>query len=279
MKLNYQLLKKITKKQLLNLIREAYIDSLGQPLNDPYVEGDELIGQRVWVHTNRSNRNLDRNGMIGIYSTNEKGNKTGSPIGYTNAIRLKNAEFFASDRGTARISNTGKRTLVAGVSGDVVSTNEESVPPSGFMEVSFNPFLGLSYFWLTRDDELLRHLSGLASSAKDPRKKQAISKMNPMTIGGGWNLWVKGPVTEEVPGGPERVVAAEEVYFAPTAKPAKAIAPATQDAEQQTRFNVDPEYKPSTKRGPYRPRQAKNNPDQQRLVQEVMNYLLRELKK
>lgn len=144
---------KITKARLRQIIKEEveaieekYYDSLKDVEN--YVDADELVGQRLWVHTNRTHRNQGRNGMIGIYGVNRRGNKTGSPLYYTNCIRLSSPIVFqvAGGKSVQTIKDTGKRTLVAGVSGTVIETREEEGPGSDFEVVKFDPF-GKGFFF------------------------------------------------------------------------------------------------------------------------------------
>tara|TARA_R100000908_G_C3754304_1_gene148650 strand:+ start:298 stop:2253 length:1956 start_codon:yes stop_codon:yes gene_type:complete len=157
---------KINKSDLLQMIREAYYESLKPPRIVPtapeaaYVEGDDLIGQRVWLHTNRTNRNEGRNGMVGIYNSSPRGTRTGSPIAYTNAIRLEPPiRFQTSESGAKQIVKTGKRTLVAGVSGVVTKTNEvDPAVLSEFEEASFHPAVG--HFFSVTDPEQKEILSG-----------------------------------------------------------------------------------------------------------------------
>ena len=157
---------KISKSDLLQIIREAYYESLKPPRVVPtapeaaYVEGDELIGQRVWVHTNRTNRNEGRNGMVGIYKSSPRGTRVGSPIAYTNVIRLEPPiRFQSSETGAKQIVKTGKRTLVAGVSGVATNTNEvDPATLSEFEEVSFHPAVG--HFFRVTDSGQEEVLSG-----------------------------------------------------------------------------------------------------------------------
>ena len=67
MKLLKNQIKQIIKEEIKSVIDEMYYDSLKDVKN--YKDTDELIGQRVWTHTNRSHRSQGRNGMIGIYGT------------------------------------------------------------------------------------------------------------------------------------------------------------------------------------------------------------------
>lgn len=130
-----------------NALVEKFYDSR-KPV-DGYIDASELSGQRLWVHTNRTHRNQGYNGMIGIYGTNSKGKRIGSPLNYTNEIRLKNPIVFeTSERGSERITNTGKRTLVAGVSGVVVETEGNN---SEFSRIEYLPEVG--YFFDVSDPE------------------------------------------------------------------------------------------------------------------------------
>jgi hypothetical protein len=139
-------------------LQEVYYDSL-KPVEN-YRDADDLIGQRLWAHTNRTHRNQKRNGMIGLYGTTDKGTKTGSPLFYTNALRLTSPIVFqVSESGAERIARlhreTGKpsRTLVAGVSGVVTKTNEgQSL--SGFQEVIFNPFAENKFFHVANNPDV-----------------------------------------------------------------------------------------------------------------------------
>jgi hypothetical protein len=60
------------KKQILKEFRRL----AGLPLEEQYyesrkdlegyIDADELIGKRLWFHTNRTHRNQGKNGMVGI---------------------------------------------------------------------------------------------------------------------------------------------------------------------------------------------------------------------
>ena len=142
---------RISKRQLRKIIREAinlheiYYDSL-KPVEN-YRDADDLMVQRLWAHTNRTHRNQKRNGMVGLYGTTSKGTRTGSPLFYTNALRLGGPIVFqvSAGKSLSDIEKTGKRTLVAGVSGTVIETNEDR-GLAGFEEVVFNPFAEEKYF-------------------------------------------------------------------------------------------------------------------------------------
>ena len=131
---------------------EAYYDSL-KPV-EGYMDADDLIGKRLWAHTNRTHRNQGKNGMIGLYGTTPKGTRKGSPLYYTNAIRLSSPIVFQVAGGSAvdSIKKSGKRTLVAGVSGTVVKTREAS-GASGFKEIVFKPFGDAQYFHVKGDPD------------------------------------------------------------------------------------------------------------------------------
>tara|TARA_R110002060_G_scaffold49061_2_gene60051 strand:- start:168 stop:716 length:549 start_codon:yes stop_codon:yes gene_type:complete len=149
---------KVTKRQLRKVIQEAlslqevYYDSR-KPVEN-YKDADELIGQRLWAHTNRTHRNQGRNGMVGLYGTTGKGTRTGSPLFYTNALRLSSPVVFqvSSGKSLADIEKTGKRTLVAGVSGTVIETNEDT-GVEGFQEVVFDPFAEEKYFFVAESPD------------------------------------------------------------------------------------------------------------------------------
>lgn len=124
---------------------EEYYDEL-KP-NEGYVDAEEILGKRVWIHTNFTNRNQGRNGLVGLYSTDGKGYKTGSPIGYTNEIRIGGGLVFEqSEKGAAWIEKNQIKQLVAGVSGIVIPTNSGDV--SGMELVTYDAKSGLGYFHL-----------------------------------------------------------------------------------------------------------------------------------
>ena len=129
------------------IYKEEYWDSR-KPV-EGYVDANELIGQRLWVHTNRTHRNQGYNGMIGIYRVNSKGHRIGSPLQYTNEIRLKGSIVFeASETSSETIIKSGKRTLVAGVSGIVEKTEGDT---NGMEEVNFQP--EVKWFYRVSDPE------------------------------------------------------------------------------------------------------------------------------
>lgn len=136
----------IKLRQLLeNIIPEQDIEGYTTPeryKKGQYFEnGDEkrILGKRVWIHTNRRHRNDKVNGIIGIYNSTDKGSRKKPIIGYTNQIRLvDNIVFSVTPTGVNRINKTGKRTLVAGISGIVGNVNKGST--SGMEEIAFDPF-------------------------------------------------------------------------------------------------------------------------------------------
>jgi len=144
MKINPEQLKNIIKEEMKSVIVEMYYDSLKDVKN--YKDGDELIGQRLWSHTNRTHRARKMNGMIGLYGVNNKGNRKGSPLYYTNCIRLGSPIVFqTSEAGAEKVAQTGHRTLVAGISGTVIET-KEGQELEGFVPFSFNPFGDNKFF-------------------------------------------------------------------------------------------------------------------------------------
>jgi len=139
----------------LGSLTEDYYDSR-KPL-DGYVENEDMIGERIWVHTNRTHRANNYNGMVGIYNSSSRGRKTGKAGRYTNEVRLKSPIYFqTSELGAERIQKSSeggltKRQLIAGVSGLVIPTTGSL---SGFDKINYNPFdKGYEYFQLVGDDE------------------------------------------------------------------------------------------------------------------------------
>jgi len=155
---------KLTKKILENLVYEVYYDSRKpHPL---YADAQDHLGERVWVHTERTQRNNGYNGMIGVYKAGNSNNRVGSPYFKTNAIALQNCVFQVSGgKSIEKIQQTGKRTLVAGVVGDVAPIEEEMYNPAAgvakqpYIPVSFNPMVGHFY---ALDDQEQKPLAGCA---------------------------------------------------------------------------------------------------------------------
>jgi len=180
MKISNEQIRKIIKEEISSVIDEVYYDSLGDVEN--YKDADELIGQRLWAHTNRTNRNQKKNGMIGLYGTNKRGNRTGSPLYYTNCIRLGAPIVFqTSEEAAKKIQQTGHRVLIAGVSGVVLETREGEY--SGFVEAIFNPFGENKYF----------------HPVDDPKRKLTTAEevYFEATEEGEWKLMVKLPEEEK----------------------------------------------------------------------------------
>ena len=148
-----------------------------------YVDAQDLIGEYLWFHTNRTHRNNNKNGMIGIYKSNNKGRKTGSPIGYTNEVRLNGPIYFqTSESGSNSIQKTGHRVLIAGVSGVVTNTRNDDT--SGMEEATYDPF-----------DAGVFHL------ISDTDKKEIVSADEVYfhaSEDGKWSFFVKRPEFTEV---------------------------------------------------------------------------------
>lgn len=154
---------------------EKYYDTRDEL--DGYVDANDLVGQRLWFHTNRTHRNNGLNGMIGIYDTTPTGRKTGLAGRYTNEVRLTEPVFFqTSESGAETIKQTGHRTLIAGVSGVVVPTNADV---TDMIEITYDPF-DKGYFHEIGDDD----------------KKEIVSGSEVYfnaTEDGNWNIYVKDP--------------------------------------------------------------------------------------
>jgi hypothetical protein len=174
------------KNLIKKILKEAYYDSR-KPL-DGYVDAEDLLGQRLWFHTNRTHRNRGYNGMVGIYTTTRSGSRKDLTNQYTNEVRIKSPIFFqTSESGAKRIQKSrevgrDQRTLIAGVSGVVVPTNSGNV--GGMVEVQFSPFDNVSWFY----------------EIGDPHKKEVISASEVYfnaTEDGNWNIYVKDPVYGE----------------------------------------------------------------------------------
>ena len=155
---------------------EVYYDSRKEV--EGYVDSNDLVGQRLWFHTNRTHRNNEWNGMIGIYDTTRSGRKTGLAGKYTNEVRLKSPIFFqTSESGARNIKEVGDRKLIAGVSGVVVPTDNTT---SGMIKITYNPF-DVAYFHEIGDEE----------------KKEIVSASEVYfnaSEDGNWEIWVKDPI-------------------------------------------------------------------------------------
>ena len=147
---------KLTKQKLEKLIQEVYYDSRKQ--HDLYADSQDHVGERVWVHTERTQRNNGYNGMIGVYKAGGSDNKVGTPYFKTNAIALQDCVFKVSGgNAIEKIQTTGKRTLVAGCTGTVVQIEEESYNPAvgvgkqPYEKITFSPKVG--YFYALGDPD------------------------------------------------------------------------------------------------------------------------------
>ena len=155
---------------------EKHFDSLGDV--DGYIDANELVGQRLWFHTNRTHRNQHKNGMIGIYNASKNGYKTGYAGQYTNQVRLGSPIVFqTSERGAEVIKQQNKRFLIAGVSGTVLEMNEDI---SDMSEITYNPF-GNGYFHLMDDEREIISSEEVYFNASEDGK---------------WDIYVKNPIYE-----------------------------------------------------------------------------------
>lgn len=139
------------------IFNEKYWESRKEPRDElskfGYFDADKLLGERVWVHTNRTNRKEGRNGMYGVYIPVMKdGKETYSDVryGYTNEIRLSNVFFDVDEPCIKGIQNKNKRTLCAGIAGTITKTEGNL---SGFEEFTFDPFSGIYGYYIKNDPE------------------------------------------------------------------------------------------------------------------------------
>jgi hypothetical protein len=165
---------------------EEYYDSR-KPVKG-YLDAEEILGKRLWFHTNRTHRNNGWNGMIGIYASNNNGKRTGSPLGYTNEVRIQSPIYFeAPESGSRRVKKsleTGAihRTLFAGISGVIVPTRSGDI--SGMIKIQFHPLDEAPWFYAVGDSE----------------KKEIISADEVYfnaTENGDWDMYVKNPIHRE----------------------------------------------------------------------------------
>jgi hypothetical protein len=159
----------------LKTFEEVYFDSR-KPV-DGYIDANDLVGQRLWFHTNRTHRNNGENGMIGIYDTNRSGRKSGYAGRYTNQVRIGQPIFFQTSQSSAdSIKRTGDRLLIAGVSGIVLPTNDDT---TGMVKITYTPF-DVGYF----------------HEVDDKSKKEVISGDEVYFCAsedGQWEIWLKNP--------------------------------------------------------------------------------------
>jgi len=159
----------------LKKFEEVYYSSRKEV--EGYVDANDLVGQRLWFHTNRTHRNNGWNGMIGIYDTTPSGRKEGYAGRYTNEVRVSEPVFFqTSEAGAKSIKENDKRILIAGVSGVVIPTNNDT---SGMVKVTYNPF-DVAYFHIIDDED-------------KKEVKSAKEVYFNATEEGQWDIWVKDP--------------------------------------------------------------------------------------
>jgi hypothetical protein len=150
------------KDLIKKILKEEYYDSR-QPV-EGYVDAEDIMGQRLWFHTNRTHRNNGWNGMVGIYDTTGSGRKTGYAGKYTNEVRVKSPiHFQTSETGAERIKQSEregkiKRVLIAGVSGIVIPTDSGNI--AGMIPIMYDPTeKGKGYFHEVGDSEFKEIIS------------------------------------------------------------------------------------------------------------------------
>jgi hypothetical protein len=173
-------LRKLIRKTIKEYLNEMYREDL-KP-NESYTNAEDILGDNVWIHTNFTNRNQGRNGLVGLYKPNAKGYRSGSPIGYTNEIRLGGKLVFEqSEKGAERVFKNQSKKLVAGISGVVLPTDSGNT--SGMDLVTYNAKEGLGYFHLVNEtSEKPKKIIGASEvylSANDALKFMLYVK-NPM---------------------------------------------------------------------------------------------------
>jgi len=117
-----------------------------------YLEGDspELLGKKVWFHTNRHNIKFKRNGAFGVFGLTKTGKKDSKPgiIGYTNDILIGGDVNFDISPGYHEIMRTtkdkgqmSKRQQKVGVGGTVLELPDDPMTfKEGSVEIKYNPF-------------------------------------------------------------------------------------------------------------------------------------------
>jgi hypothetical protein len=159
----------------LKTFEEVYYKSLKDC--EGYVDANDLVGQHLWFHTNRTHRNNGWNGMIGIYNSTLTGRKEGYAGRYTNEVRISKPIFFqTSEAGAKTIKETDKRILIAGVSGIVIPTNNDT---TGMIKITYNP-MDVAYF----------------HAIDDPDKVEIVSADEVYfnaTEEGQWEIWALNP--------------------------------------------------------------------------------------
>ena len=159
----------------LKTFEEVYYNSLKDC--EGYVDANDLVGQHLWFHTNRTHKRNRWNGLIGIYDSTPSGRREGVAGRYTNEVRITEPIFFqTSQAGSSRIKETGDRSLIAGVSGVVIPTNNDT---SGMVRITYNPF-DVAYFHEIDDESKKEIISG------DEVYFNASEE-------GEWEIWLKNP--------------------------------------------------------------------------------------
>jgi hypothetical protein len=175
-----------TKGLIKENLDEEYYESR-KPVKD-YIDAEDLINKRLWFHTNRTHRNNGWNGMIGIYGSDSEGKKEGSPLGYTNEVRIKSPIYFqTSESGSNYIKNSVEkgaiqRVLIAGFSGVVVPTRSGDI--NGMVMIKFDPLDEAPWFYVVGDNE----------------KKQIVSADEVYfnaTEAGNWETYAANPIFAE----------------------------------------------------------------------------------
>ena len=111
------------------------------------------------------------------YNTTPSGRKEGYAGRYTNEVRVSEPVFFqTSEAGAKSIKQNDKRILIAGVSGVVIPTNNDT---SGMVKVTYNPF-DVAYFHIIDDED-------------KKEVKSAKEVYFNATEEGQWDIWVKDP--------------------------------------------------------------------------------------
>lgn len=168
----------IIYRRIQKTTEEVYYDSRKEV--EGYVDANEIVGQRLWFHTNRTHRNNGWNGMIGIYNCTRSGRRVGLAGRYTNEVRLTSPIYFqSSEAGAKSIKASGDRTLIAGVSGVVIPTTDDTY---GMMRVTYNPY-DVGHFHLIDDEKKSKIIS-------------AEEVYFNSTEDGKWEFWVKSPIFE-----------------------------------------------------------------------------------
>lgn len=142
-------------ESLLNEVEYASWNKTAEGYSDANSSGH--TNERVWVHTNFTNKNNRHNGAIGVYTPNSEGFKSGKPQWYTNEIRINGPLVFEQPaKGAERIKKAQLKQLIAGVSGVLIPSgplSSEGKGDTGDMKmVMYNAKEGLGYFHLVKDE-------------------------------------------------------------------------------------------------------------------------------